>query len=313
MSEIVYIYGLYHPVTDELRYIGKAIDLKSRWWNHIGKSRGGERTHKAAWIRVLLRNGLKPVIKPMLETTKQRWVEDEIAYIAMYRRAGYRLTNHTDGGDDPPNWKDRKQAPEHIQKRIKARRRNGTYTHSEETKKKISQKNTGKNMGNTHSLGYRHTGEWKEAQSKRLSGENNPNYGKKVSDKIKKKISDTKLGSTDTSEAKESKRQAFLVRERAKREKHLARISVSYSDIMLLSDDPRINEIRKLYLLDGMIQKEIITHLGLSPKSNRPRKRVKNAIATIPTIDNPNPKQPMLPGQLRGRKEYEVITQGGGE
>ncbi len=335
MSKKVYIYGLYHPETSELRYIGKAVDLNNRLWCHIRDAKGGQRTHKAAWVRKLLSQGLKPVISVIWETTQEGWQVDEKACIAQAKQEGVRLTNLTGGGDGiigyshsdetkkklrkynlennvlPPDWKGRKQSPEHIAKRVEARIKNDTYGHSEEAKKKISQKNTGKNMGNTHSLGYRHTDEWKEAQRKRSSGKNNPNYGKKMSDEAKKKLSKAKLGIKASKETKAKMSVAYVKRERAKREDHIARITIPHEDILTLSDDLRINEIRELYLIDGMIQKEIIAHLGLSPKSNRPRNRVKNAIETIPTIDNPNPEQPMLPEQLKGRKEYGAITPGG--
>lgn len=199
----VMIYGLYDPRSDKLRYIGKTNDFELRLWQHINDAKNGQRTHKSSWIRSLLKINLIPAIKLLGYSTINSWKEDEKAWIEKAKKEGTDLTNLTDGGDGligynhseetkrkisdhnkrvgktPPSQKGRKQSPEHIRKRVEARKNKDNYGHSDKVKKKISQNRKGKNMGNTHTLGRKHTKEWKEAQSKRLSGENNPSYGKK--------------------------------------------------------------------------------------------------------------------------------------
>jgi hypothetical protein len=216
MSKQIYIYGLYDPTTYKLRYIGKAQNLTKRLWEHIKDAKGGQRTHKGAWIRKLLKEEKKPIIATIQKTTKETWQDDEKMCIAQAKAEGANLTNHTKGGDGipgyrhsektkqkiseynksinriPPSWKDRKQSPEHIRKRVESRKKNNNYKHSQETKDLISKKNTGKNLGNTHTLGYKHTEEWKEGQSERSRGKNNPFYGRRHSKETKRKISETK-------------------------------------------------------------------------------------------------------------------------
>ena len=82
MSKQVYIYGLYDPITKELRYIGKTNNLRSRLWGHLRDAKGGQRTHKGAWIRKLLREGAEPIISVIRKATKDDWQEIEKECIA---------------------------------------------------------------------------------------------------------------------------------------------------------------------------------------------------------------------------------------
>lgn len=66
-------------------------------------------------------------------------------------------------------------------------------THSEEARKKISDNNPWKG-GHSNRLGCRLTAEQKELLSKRLSGCNNPNYGKHWTDEQKKERSEKTKG-----------------------------------------------------------------------------------------------------------------------
>ena len=212
----VYIYGLYDPFTGELRYIGKTNNLNRRLWFHVRNAEKGQRTYKASWIRSLLKYGERPIIDVIKETTEGNWQKDEQDCIAQSVEEGTRLTNLTKGGDGlidyhhseetkkkiseynkkngklPPSWKGRKQSPEHIRKRVEARKEKGNYGHSEETKEKISKGRKGKALGNQNSLGYKHTEEWKREASESRSGKNNSFYGRSHSEETKRKISETK-------------------------------------------------------------------------------------------------------------------------
>ncbi len=225
-DSIVMIYGLYDPRNDELRYIGKANDLDRRLWQHINDAKNGQKTYRSDWIRSLLELNVIPAIKLLEQSTENAWQEDEKAWIAKIKKEGGRLTNLTEGGDGlvgyshseetkekisqtniesgivPPNWKGRTQSPEHIRKRVEARQRADNYGHTEESRKNISEGRKGKNLGNTNSLGYRHTEEWKEEASKRTKGENNPMFGKPLSDEAKQRISKKNKGKKRTEEQK---------------------------------------------------------------------------------------------------------------
>lgn len=64
--------------------------------------------------------------------------------------------------------KGKKQSQEHIRKRVEARRKNGTYTVSDEARKKNSESHKGK----------KHTEDWKMLMSKIMMGRVSPMKGK---------------------------------------------------------------------------------------------------------------------------------------
>ncbi len=95
---IVIIYGLYHPLTDVLRYIGKTDDIKRRMRDHY--TRGLYPKHPVNyWVRKLRSQGLRPVAKVLMEVDESDWQAIEIDYIARHRKTGADLLNFTDGGE----------------------------------------------------------------------------------------------------------------------------------------------------------------------------------------------------------------------
>jgi hypothetical protein len=65
---------------------------------------------------------------------------------------------------------------------------------SNETKEKISNENKGKRVGKPSGMkGKKHSEETKEEMSKNRSGEKNPNFGKKVSQQTKNKVSESHI------------------------------------------------------------------------------------------------------------------------
>ena len=69
------IYTLLHPITKEIRYVGKTIQsLDTRLAGHIRDS-FRHRTHNGNWIRGLLSRGLYPEIMIQDENSQKReWV-----------------------------------------------------------------------------------------------------------------------------------------------------------------------------------------------------------------------------------------------
>ncbi len=94
------IYGLAHPRTGIIRYVGKSvIDLRARLSNHVYKARSGRTTTPiGVWIRHLLRNGLRPSIL-LLENASGRWQDAERAWVSRLRSQGRRLLNVYPGGN----------------------------------------------------------------------------------------------------------------------------------------------------------------------------------------------------------------------
>lgn len=88
---ITYIYTLKHPITNEVRYVGKTTSPKRRYKEHIYKL--NKTDHKTNWIKSLLRDGLKPVMD-IFEECIDNWEEREKYWITQFNN----LTNLTDGG-----------------------------------------------------------------------------------------------------------------------------------------------------------------------------------------------------------------------
>ena len=113
------IYALIDPRNGQIRYIGKyeGIKLSNRLSAHVSDAKK-RKHHNANWIKELLREGTKPIIKEIYSGIKLRsfLCQYEIFYIKVYRDFGHNLTNIAVGGEGCVYEK----AP-----------------HSEETKKKI--------------------------------------------------------------------------------------------------------------------------------------------------------------------------------
>ena len=116
---MIYIYTLSHPVTNEVRYVGKTINIKRRLKQHLHDKRS---SHKASWVKSLKSDGLKPIMT-ILEICTDNWQEREIFWISQYDN----LTNIKQGG-----------GVDYVR------------TTSEETKEKIRQANIGKVLSNEH-------------------------------------------------------------------------------------------------------------------------------------------------------------------
>lgn len=92
------IYGLCHPITGELRYIGKANKPAARLKSH-GKDADRQRTPVHCWITKLFGLGGPEMV--ILEEGCEDWVSAERRWIAKARAAGFRLLNLADGGNQP--------------------------------------------------------------------------------------------------------------------------------------------------------------------------------------------------------------------
>jgi len=83
------------------------------------------------------------------------------------------------------------------------------FTHSEESKRKQSEKMKGENNPNygkrgkdTSKYGKKHSEESKRRQSEKMKGENNPNYGKQLSIKTREKLSESNKGKIHSEETR---------------------------------------------------------------------------------------------------------------
>jgi hypothetical protein len=138
-----YVYGLFdsrRPILLwDVRYIGMTTQSSPhvRLGAHISEAKGGRENYRLKWIRSVLAEGGKIVLK-VLEThkasnrltLKETLCERECVWIAEGRRQGWRLTNATDGGEGAVGYvpteetrqrlsetqKGRPHSPEHVEK-----------------------------------------------------------------------------------------------------------------------------------------------------------------------------------------------------
>lgn len=95
-----FIYVLRCPLSGLVRYVGKTSNPRKRLTDHMRAARAGEQHHRAKWIRVLLAQGLRPLLEVLHSVPDgENWQDAEIRLIAEYRAAGHALTNGTSGGD----------------------------------------------------------------------------------------------------------------------------------------------------------------------------------------------------------------------
>jgi hypothetical protein len=96
------IYSLSHPITKEIRYIGKTTKkLKRRLIEHISTGKKNIKNHKESWICNICKNNLKPEIELIEEVESNEWEFWEKFWICQFKCWGFNLVNGTDGGISP--------------------------------------------------------------------------------------------------------------------------------------------------------------------------------------------------------------------
>jgi hypothetical protein len=92
-----YIYTLEHPITNEIRYIGKTNSPDRRLHHHW--TVGYKSNNKTGnWLKSLKKLKLKPIMTIIDEST-DNWQQLEMYWISQFKTWGFILTNHTDGGE----------------------------------------------------------------------------------------------------------------------------------------------------------------------------------------------------------------------
>lgn len=129
-----YIYTLVDPVTNEIRYVGKTVNLKARLSKHLyWSSLKNNKDYKSNWIKKLLRNKLVPIMNIVQKIDEKYWKECEIYWISYFKGIGCPLTNTDPGGLGMRRGY--KPSKETIRKMVETRKKNG-YIPSKETIKK---------------------------------------------------------------------------------------------------------------------------------------------------------------------------------
>ena len=139
-DDTIYIYGLVDPVTEYVRYVGKARNPKRRYAGHLIPSQLKHVNHRTCWLRGLLTDGLKPSMIILAKVKKSEWQDAERMWIAHYRNIpNYpTLTNICDGGEGIDGY----VASEDV-RRKRSERQKG-FTHTPSSKAKISAAHKGR-------------------------------------------------------------------------------------------------------------------------------------------------------------------------
>ena len=141
---MIYIYTLSHPLTKEVRYVGKTKSPKRRYNDHIYRLDAKDR--KTCWIKSLLNEGLKPIMG-IIEECEGDWSEREKYWIKQFNN----LTNLTEGGEGSANYKHSADVKEKL-RLLNSGSKNPNFGKktSEETKEKIRIANKGKTKNVEH-------------------------------------------------------------------------------------------------------------------------------------------------------------------
>lgn len=141
MTTTAFIYALFSSDTGEIRYVGKAKNLRRRLSGHIHEAKKKpSQSHRTKWITSLLKTGAHPGILALREVPESEWQEAEREEIAKYSSHGC-LVNGTSGGEGV------EMTPEIRAKigDVKRGRKQGPL--SPEHRAKISAANRGKKKG----------------------------------------------------------------------------------------------------------------------------------------------------------------------
>lgn len=170
MERLTTIYALCHPVTNEIRYVGKSINPNKRYQTHCN---GKWNTHVSNWIHSLIN---KPIMIE-LEIVGDDWVEAEQFWISYFKGLGAQLTNLTVGGEGMIGYKATEETRKKLSEAAKA-------SMTPERKAKICESN----RGNTRFLGKTHTEEARVIMSRASIGNQNA-LGRKHTDEERTKLS----------------------------------------------------------------------------------------------------------------------------
>lgn len=100
MAKKVELYSLSDPNTNEVMYIGKAVNSLKRFSAHINYSKS-RNTPLYAWINELLSLNQKPLLHILDVVDENEWEQKEIELINEYRNKSVNLLNVAKGGNQP--------------------------------------------------------------------------------------------------------------------------------------------------------------------------------------------------------------------
>lgn len=95
---VYYIYTLSDPITNQVRYVGKTMNLSSRYNHHLCTPKKANYYNKN-WIKSLKSKNLLPIMEVVEEFLDEKeCLMNEIYWISQFKTWGFKLTNLTEGG-----------------------------------------------------------------------------------------------------------------------------------------------------------------------------------------------------------------------
>lgn len=148
----IYIYCLKCPVTKEVKYIGKTVDVSMRKRHHRSLNKKCN-TNLEKWKQEIIVNNLKPIFEIVEVCDESNWEEREKYHITLHSN----LLNMTLGGEGFHG----DVSDNHMSVRTKGKKIEDVYSIEKclEIKRKISNYSSGRKMGNNH-----HTDEYLRKQ-----------------------------------------------------------------------------------------------------------------------------------------------------
>lgn len=176
--ETTFIYILCEPDSQEVRYLGKSDNPNKRLIQHFSRAKKN-RNHLSCWLNGLLADKKVPHLEIVEEIPTEIWQDCEREYIKTLRALGFRLVNHTDGGEGAKYFLGKKFSLEHRQRlstALKGRVRSSEHCQrisasrigqkpSLETREKLSASLRITKLGNKNWLGKKHSPETIEKMS----------------------------------------------------------------------------------------------------------------------------------------------------
>jgi len=186
LSNTTFIYALTDPRTFEVRYIGKSDNPYERYCKHLLDI---SKTHKVAWVKLLLSLGLLPILQIVEQCDKSVWQQKERDWIAFEKRCGCNLTNATEGGSGYASYGGKGHKSYKVKRKFSDRTRiKMSLAHTGKGKHKFSDK-AKKNISDAAKKRKPMSLERRSLLSNKMKGVNNPFYGKKHSEETKNLIS----------------------------------------------------------------------------------------------------------------------------
>lgn len=138
------IYGLFQPITGEIKYIGKTKQLlPKRLSAHLCES-NKSKTKKNTWLQSLKNKRLKPTIEVLDIVPELEWEFWEIYWISQFKTWGFELKNTDEGGKGQSSEFMKKNNPmfkkkcrDKMSNSLKGNQFAKGYKHSSETKNKV--------------------------------------------------------------------------------------------------------------------------------------------------------------------------------